>query len=115
LDSPGGNTYAGVGIGEIIHERGLHTAVINYGKCFSACANAWLGGTMRFVGGFAVIAFHHPTFPKDIVLDEATAARSMERTLHIISSYVVSTLALSKDTAEYVTVMSPKKIRASTF
>jgi hypothetical protein len=105
FDSPGGNSFAGVGIGEIIHERGFHTAVLNYGKCLSACANAWLGGTKRYVGDSAVLAFHHPTFPKDIVLDEATAIRSMERTLGIINSYVVSMLGFSKDTAEYVTVM----------
>jgi hypothetical protein len=105
LNSPGGDTSAGVGIGEIIHERNFRTAVINYGKCISACAIAWLGGTKRYVGDSAVLAFHHPTFPKDIVLDEATSVRSMERTLGIINSYVVSTLALSKDTAEYVTVM----------
>jgi hypothetical protein len=107
LNSPGGNTSAGIGIGEIIHERNFRTAVINYGKCLSACAIAWLGGTKRYVGGFAEVGFHHPTFVKDIVLDEATSARAMEHTLGIIDSYAVRMLGLSKDAGGYVTVMFP--------
>jgi hypothetical protein len=100
-------------MGEIIHERGFHTAVINYGRCTFACAFAWLGGVKRYVGDFAVLAFHHPFFAKDTILDEAQTARTMERALHIIDSYVVSMLGFSKDTAEYVTVMvstNPKSL-----
>jgi hypothetical protein len=105
FDSPGGSTFASIGIGEIIHERGFHTAVLNHGKCISACAIAWLGGVKRYIGDFAVLAFHHPYFAKGTIIDEAQTIRAMEYALHIIDGYVVSMLGLSKDTAGYVTVL----------
>jgi hypothetical protein len=99
FDSPGGSTFAGIGIGEIIHERGFHTAVINYGKCTSACALAWLGGRERYLGGYAEIYFHHPFFAKGTILDETQTARAMEYALHIIDSYVVSSITVREENA----------------
>jgi len=43
--SPGGVAFAGHGIGEMIRQRGLNTAV--QGGCYSACAAAFVGGDRR--------------------------------------------------------------------
>lgn len=51
LNSPGGDLFAGMVLGAMLHDRGL-TAVVNVGsECESACALALLGGSRRLVFG----------------------------------------------------------------
>jgi hypothetical protein len=56
LQSDGGSVLAGIEIGEAIRLKGFQTLVI--GRCASACALAWLGGTQRFMKAGAQIGFH---------------------------------------------------------
>jgi hypothetical protein len=58
FNSGGGNTLAGIGIGETIHRLGDHTLVTENMMCASACALAWLGGTKRFAEPIAHIGMH---------------------------------------------------------
>jgi hypothetical protein len=58
FESPGGSLGTGIGLGQIIRQRGFTTAVADYTKCTSACALAWLGGRERFMGKDARIGFH---------------------------------------------------------
>jgi hypothetical protein len=58
LVSPGGS-LAGLRIGERIREKGMSTFVPDNRQCTSVCANIWLAGTPRTVGGNnARIGFH---------------------------------------------------------
>jgi hypothetical protein len=56
LQSDGGSVLAGIEIGEAIRLKGFQTLVV--GRCASACALAWLGGTQRFMKAGAQIGFH---------------------------------------------------------
>lgn len=51
LNSPGGDLYAGMVLGALLHAQGL-AAVVNVGaECESACALAFLGGSRRLLFG----------------------------------------------------------------
>jgi hypothetical protein len=56
LRSDGGSVVAGIRIGEAIRLKGFSSVV--EGRCASACALAWLGGTHRFMADGAQIGFH---------------------------------------------------------
>ncbi len=56
--SPGGSLDAGLQIGKTIRMRGFVTAVPDGVMCASACALAWLGGSLRYMGRDAAIGFH---------------------------------------------------------
>src|SRR6266852_4355845 len=58
FESDGGNVVAGIMIGEAIRLKNFATFVPSKTRCASACAIAWLGGTMRFMGPGAQIGFH---------------------------------------------------------
>lgn len=58
FNSPGGNVYAGIGIGKIARLKGFVTAVGANSECASACALAWLGGTERIVFLPGRVGFH---------------------------------------------------------
>jgi hypothetical protein len=58
LSSPGGAALAGIGIGEIIRQKGFVTFVPPNTYCASACAVAWLGGAQRVVSASGRIGFH---------------------------------------------------------
>ena len=58
FDSPGGNIYAGIGIGKTARLKGFVTAVGSSSQCASACALAWLGGTERLVFLPGRVGFH---------------------------------------------------------
>jgi hypothetical protein len=45
-NSPGGDAPAGYQIGQLLRERGLHTAVSGY--CYSSCSRMLLGGRTRY-------------------------------------------------------------------
>jgi len=58
LDSPGGVADEGHGLRDLIHARGLSTAVSK--TCASACAIAFVGGSKRMVSAGGKIGFHRP-------------------------------------------------------
>jgi hypothetical protein len=58
FESNGGSVIAGIEIGKIIRLRNFATLVPDNVQCASACALAWLGGSVRFMGPQARIGFH---------------------------------------------------------
>ena len=58
FESNGGNLLAGIRIGTLIRTRGFATLVRAGSQCASACALAWLGGTVRHMDDGAKIGFH---------------------------------------------------------
>jgi hypothetical protein len=58
FQSDGGSVIAGIEIGKIIRLRNFATLVPDNLRCASACALAWLGGAVRFMGPEAQIGFH---------------------------------------------------------
>jgi hypothetical protein len=58
LASDGGNLVEGLEIGESIRKLGYSTAVVDGARCASACALAWLAGSLRMMGPESLIGFH---------------------------------------------------------
>jgi len=58
LSSPGGNLFAGLVIGAMIHDRGYSTFVGPGNQCASVCGSIWLGGTRRFLTPSSKLGFH---------------------------------------------------------
>ncbi len=58
LDVSGGYLVEGIAIGRIIRRRNLRVVVPEGAVCYSACAEAFLGGTRKQING--VLAFHVP-------------------------------------------------------
>jgi hypothetical protein len=122
FESIGGNASAGIGIGEIIHERGFHTAVLNYRICVSACAIAWLGGTKRFTGLGSIVGFHTPYIKvrtKESITYGTTTIWGVntvrsERGASMVRGYVTGMLGLGGDAALYVTKADPIKVNILT-
>ena len=71
-DSPGGDVWTAMRLGELFRERGYRTAVS--GRCMSACVIIFIGGRERhFADGrpwnVTFLAVHTPTFSSDGVRD----------------------------------------------
>ena len=122
FDSIGGNAFAGIGIGEIIHERRFRTAVLNYHICVSACAIAWLGGKERFTGLGSIVGFHAP-YIKQRTRESITYGTTAVWGVNIVRSgagttmvrsYLTDTLSLSGAAALYVTKADPIKVNILT-
>ena len=94
FQSDGGSVIAGIEIGKIIRLRNFATLVPDNSRCASACALAWLGGAVRFMGPEAQIGFHAayvvrsgalvllvglPGFPQTLLLDNTLFTRSPHR------------------------------------
>jgi hypothetical protein len=58
LQSDGGSVLTGIQIGEVIRLKSFATFVPDRGRCASACALAWLGGSPRYMAARARIGFH---------------------------------------------------------
>lgn len=58
FNSPGGSSYQGVLMGDIIRNHGASTRVLRGDGCASACSTAFLGGVMREVEPGAVYGVH---------------------------------------------------------
>jgi hypothetical protein len=72
LNSPGGNSRAGVEMGEILRKHQVLTRVRSGDGCASACSTAFLGGVMREVEPGAIYGVHMFTtqFDTTEVLDQ---------------------------------------------
>lgn len=71
FNSPGGSSYQGVLMGDIIRNHGASTRVLRGDGCASACSTAFLGGVMREVEPGAVYGVHiySRTISGTVVLD----------------------------------------------
>ncbi len=58
LDVTGGYLSEGLAIGRIIRSRNLRVVIPRGAVCYSACAEAFLGGTRKQING--ILAFHVP-------------------------------------------------------
>ncbi len=58
FSSAGGNLEAGIQIGRTIRMKGYMSLVPDGASCASACALAWLGGTIRMMGPSGQVGFH---------------------------------------------------------
>jgi hypothetical protein len=85
--SPGGATYGALLIGQMARERGMRT--VARGRCVSACALAFLGGTRRELGpalrGDPTVLLLHGSFDRstgqpDAMFRESIRAWVSERT-----------------------------------
>jgi hypothetical protein len=65
FNSPGGSSYQGVLMGEMLREHGASTRVLAGDGCASACSTAFLGGIMRRVEPGAVYGIHIYSRPLD--------------------------------------------------
>lgn len=90
LDSPGGNLLAGIELGKLIRNAGMHTSVgarqsdakavggIGPGVCLSACVYAYVGGYYRYARKDDVIGVHRffreGATPKDVELAQVVSA-----------------------------------------
>lgn len=71
-DSPGGDVWTAMRLGELFQEKGLKTAVSGF--CMSACVIIFLGGRERFFadgkrGNRTFLAVHTPTYATDSLRD----------------------------------------------
>jgi hypothetical protein len=58
LNSPGGEMYAGLGIGRGVKRREFSTLVVDKSVCMSMCALIWVAGFNRYYEDKARIGFH---------------------------------------------------------
>jgi hypothetical protein len=73
LNSPGGNLFAGMSIGETIHRKQFGTIVPDHAICMSACAFAWAAGVRRLMGNDAMVGFHVAFQPDDATHSDGQA------------------------------------------
>jgi len=106
FESPGGNLFAGIAIGKVIHFKHFDTLVPNGSACASACALAWLGGASRLMGATGRIGFHAPyTRGSGGAIASASAAGNA-----LVSSYL-NELGLSAAAILYITETPPEKMK----
>jgi hypothetical protein len=103
LASPGGNLFAGLRIGKLIHLRKFATAVPDGSGCASACAIAWLGGATRYMGPKALIGFH-AAYRMDKGRATETGAGNA-----LVGAYL-NGLGLSDEAIVYITSAPPNDI-----
>jgi hypothetical protein len=109
LNSDGGNLLAGMKLGEMIRELGLTTRVVSYlrndlrndvmfpreypGRCFSACALAFLGGELREIPTDSQIGFHQFSSSTSIAQSLSTLSDTESATQYaagMVHAYVQS-------------------------
>lgn len=61
FDSPGGNLFGGLEVGELMREQNLVTRVPSGSSCASACVYAFLGGRIRYVDPGSRVGVHMST------------------------------------------------------
>jgi hypothetical protein len=99
LDGLGGNFFAGLQIGTIVHDRHFETRV--KGTCASMCAYVWLAGSPRARGQGSAIGFH-AVFVKD-TLQETGGPNAVLRSY--LTKLGMSYQAIGYMTAKHATEM----------
>lgn len=103
FDSPGGNMYAGIGIGKTSRLKGFVTAVGSGSQCASACALAWLGGTERIVFLPGRVGFHAAYSSKNGIKLESGSANAL------VGAYL-NQLEMTSIAIQYLTEKPPDEI-----
>jgi hypothetical protein len=65
FNSPGGSTSAGYGIGRRIRAAGLAVRIPKGWTCASACADAFLGGVVRYIDADRAFGIHMGTWSRN--------------------------------------------------
>ena len=104
FDSPGGNLFAGIEIGEVIHFKHFDTLVPNGSTCASACALAWLGGARRLIGATGRIGFHEPYTRNSGAVSVSASGNALVRAY-------LNELGLSAVAIQYITETPPEKMK----
>lgn len=101
FDSPGGILSESLKVGRLIRSKGHHTSVGRFvwagpdkvtftsGRCFSACAYAFLGGASRGLSGGSALGVHQFFSKDDFVNPLAKTRMKLER---FVDQYVMSKL-----------------------
>ncbi len=108
FQSPGGNLVAGIEIGKAIRLKGFSTLVPDGTQCASACALAWLGGHVRFMGRGAKVGFHAVYTNDNGQVTVSSAGNAL------VGAYL-NQLGLSNSAIMYITEASPNEIQWLTF
>jgi hypothetical protein len=108
FQSNGGSLIAGIEIGRAIRLKGFSTLVPDGVQCASACALAWLGGRIRFMGGNARIGFH-------AVYTDGNGQPSVSSAGNALVGAYLNQLNLSSAAIFYITDTSPDKMQWLTF
>ena len=102
LESNGGNLLAGIRIGALIRQRGFSAVVASASHCASACALAWLGGKVRYMGEGARIGFHAAFRNAGGLRIESAAGNAL------VGAYLTQ-LGLRSEAIVYVTKSGPHR------
>ena len=100
FQSDGGSVIAGIEIGKIIRLRTFATLVPDNVRCASACALAWLGGAVRFMGRQAQIGFHAAYILRSGQASETGSGNAL------VGAYLAN-IGLPDSAVVYVTQASP--------
>ena len=101
LQGSGGSVLAGIQIGETIRLKNMETIVPAGGRCASACALAWLGGTRRFLASGARVGLHSASDPK---------SGHVSGTGNALLGAYLNRLGLSYSTVAYLVQAAPDSI-----
>ena len=100
FESNGGNLLAGIRIGTLIRKRNFATFVPTGSQCASACALAWLGGSVRQMGDGARIGFHSASRTYGGLRVESAVGNAL------VGAYL-NQLGMRSDAVTYVTKSAP--------
>ena len=103
FNSDGGNLLAGIEIGKTIRLKSFATAVLDGSRCASACAFAWLGGSLRFMERGAQIGFHAAYIKKGGQASESGVGNAL------VGSYLTQ-IGLSENAVIYITQAAPTEM-----
>jgi hypothetical protein len=103
FQSNGGNLIAGIEIGKAIRLKGFGTLVPDNVKCASACALAWLGGRVRWMGKTAGVGFHAATVDNGGHVNISSAANAL------VGAYL-NQLGLPNSAVVYITSAPPEEV-----
>lgn len=88
FDSDGGNVVTAITYGRLIRALGLSTFQLRSAQCASACALAFVGGTIRYAEPGA-IGVHQSSFSPSDVLDGHTAVAAVQQMTAQIMTYLL--------------------------
>lgn len=93
LDSPGGDVFAAIQIGEIVRKEWLMTAVPDEPPaegCMSACVLILAAGAVRIVGGNSRVGIHRPYFDQVLFagLDRTQAKAKYDTLSQSVATYL---------------------------
>jgi len=108
FDSPGGSVPAAIQIGKAIRLEGFATVVPEGNTCVSACALAWLGGVVRYMGNSARVGFHAAYINTSGEKQVSSVANAL------IGGYL-NGLGYSESAIAYFTSAPPEGLRWLTF